>query len=421
MMHHFEYKDGVLHGEGVPLTKIAEKAGTPTYVYSHATLTRHFSEFDMPFSDLDHITCFSVKACSNIAVLRLFAQMGAGFDIVSGGELFRAIRAGADPGKTVFSGVGKSEAEIRYALEQGILLFNVESAQELDQIERVAGSMNTRARIAMRVNPDVNPDTHPYTSTGQREHKFGICSEEAVELYRRARDLEHLDAVGVDCHIGSQLTRTSPFVEALTSMVELVEELREAGIDIKYLDMGGGLGITYSNEEPPLPREYAREITAVTKDLGCTLILEPGRVIVGNAGILLTRVLFLKDSRDKSFVIVDAGMNDLLRPSLYGAYHDIKPVLEKRPEPQITADVVGPICESGDFLAKQRRMPKVDQGELLAVMSAGAYGFTMASNYNSRTLPAEVMVKADRFSVIRAREKYEDLVELESIPEFLKD
>jgi diaminopimelate decarboxylase len=418
-MHHFEYKAGLLHAEDVPLKKIAQKVGTPAYVYSHATLTRHFKVFDQPFSELDHITCFSVKACSNLAILRLFATLGAGFDVVSGGELFRARQAGADPKRIVFSGVGKTEAEIRYALEEGILLFNVESEQELDQINRVAGGMNRKAKVAMRVNPDISAETHPYVATGLKQHKFGIDIKGSIELYHRASRMKNIEVAGVDCHIGSQLTRTAPFVDALTRMVELVEELRESGLDITYLDVGGGLGITYLDEEPPLPREYAREILLVAKDLECTLILEPGRVIAGNAGILLTRVLFVKEGSDKKFIIVDAGMNDLLRPSLYGAYHDILPVDEKKTEPGMVADVVGPLCESGDFLARGRRMPITQPGELLAVMSAGAYGFVMASNYNSRPLPAEVLVKGTRFFIIRERESYQDLTSHEKIPDFL--
>lgn len=420
-MHFFEYKEGELACEGVPLERIAREAGTPCYVYSRATLERHFREFDQPFAGVDHLVCYSVKACSNIAILRLFANMGGGFDVVSGGELFRVIRAGGDPGKVVYSGVGKTDDEIDYALKSGILMFNIESEPELYAIERVAGAANLRARISFRINPEVDPKTHPYIATGLKESKFGINIERARRLYLKARSMEHVDIMGVDCHIGSQLTQTSPFVEAVERLVDFMGDLRGEGIEIRYLDVGGGLGITYLDETPPLPREYAAEILRVARDLGVSLILEPGRVIVGNAAVLLTRVLYVKDTDEKRFVIVDAAMNDCIRPALYHSHHEIKPVRDRGDDPpERTVDVVGPICESSDFLARNRPMPEVKEGDLLAVMSAGAYCAAMASNYNSRPRAAEVLVDKDTPLLIREREKNDDLVRGESIPPSLQ-
>ncbi len=419
-MHHFDYKGGVLHAEGVPVTKIAKAVGTPFYLYSYATLKHHFEVFDHSFEQVPHVTCFSVKSNSNISILRLFGKLGGGADIVSGGELYRAIRAGIPGEKIVYSGVGKTEEEINFALQQDILMFNVESGEELDCIDRIAGALGKKARIALRVNPDVDPKTHPYISTGLEKNKFGLDVTNSIETYQRAKEMENIEIVGIDCHIGSQLTELSPFVDALTRLKNLIIKLKDMGIRISYLDLGGGLGITYNEENPPHPSQYAREITSMVKDLGCTLILEPGRVIVGNAGILVTKVLYTKTTSVKKFLIVDAGMNDLVRPSLYGSYHHIQPVIEKNGETE-KVDVVGPICESGDFLAQDRDLPVCGKGDYLAVMSAGAYGFTMASNYNSRLRPAEVMVKGDEFFVIRERETYEDLVAKERIPEFLED
>ena len=417
-MHHFLYRDRRLFCEDVPIETIAREVGTPFYCYSHATITRHFHTFDSAFGAVDHLTCFSVKSCSNVAVLRVLAKLGAGVDIVSGGELYRALKAGVPPERIVFSGVGKTAAEIAYALDTGILMFNLESAQELLAVNDCAGRLGRRAPVAMRVNPDVDARTHPYISTGLKQNKFGIDVEAAVAEYIRARDLPNLEVVGVDCHIGSQLTDVSPFVDALRRLKLLIERLRGNGIQIRYLDLGGGLGITYRDEEPPGPREYAQVLMAATNRLDCRLIFEPGRVIVGNAGILVTRVLYLKEGPAKNFIIVDAGMNDLIRPSLYGSYHQIQPVVD-RERPQIRADVVGPICETGDFLARERNLPQVEQGEILAVMSAGAYGFSMSSNYNTRPRAAEVLVRGDRFQVIRSRETYEDLVRGEHVPAFL--
>ncbi len=419
-MHHFQYKGKTLHAEEMPITEIAEAVGTPFYLYSHATLKHHFEVFDSSFAKVPHITCFSVKSNSNIGILRLFTRLGGGADIVSGGELYRAVRAGIPASKIVYSGVGKTEEEIDYALKEDILMFNVESEEELDTINRRAGALNTKARIALRVNPDVDPKTHPYISTGLEKNKFGLDVKNSIETYRKAKELRNVEVLGIDCHIGSQLTELSPFVDALTRLKTLISRLSDMGISIKYLDLGGGLGITYNEEKPPHPIQYAEEIVKMVEDLGCTLILEPGRVIVGNAGILVTKVLYTKATAVKKFVIVDAGMNDLVRPSLYGSYHHIQPVVQKTDKTE-KVDVVGPICESGDFLAQDRDLPVCDRGDFLAVMSAGAYGFAMASNYNSRLRPSEVMVKEDRFFIIRERETYEDLVAKERIPDFLKD
>ena len=417
-MHHFTYKENNLFCEDVDVRKIADEVGTPFYLYSHATLKRHFEAFDKSFAKVPHIVCYSVKASSNLAVLRLFSGLGGGADIVSGGELFRAVKVGVDPGKIVYSGVGKREDEMEYALKEDILMFNVESRQELELLDKVAGRMHKKARISLRVNPDVDPKTHPYISTGLKENKFGIPIEEAMEVYRFAASLENIVIIGVDCHIGSQLTEVQPFVDALKKVKNLVLNLREAGIQISYLDLGGGLGITYKDEEVPHPTEYGKAIIDETKDLGLTLVFEPGRVIVGNAGILVSKVLYTKKGEEKNFIIADAGMNDLARPSLYGSYHDIVPV-KKNADPKVKADVVGPICESGDFLAKDREIQPFKSGELFAVASAGAYGFTMSSNYNSRVRAAEVMVKGDVYEIIREREDFRDLVKGEHIPSFL--
>ncbi|MEJ5347865.1 MAG: diaminopimelate decarboxylase [Desulfosoma sp.] len=416
-MHHFEYRDGRLYGEDVPVDTIAREVGTPVYIYSRATLTHHFQVFDGAFSHIPHLTCYSVKANSNLAILSLFGSLGGGVDIVSGGELYRARRAGIPSAKIVYSGVGKTREEIDEALSADILMFNIESRQELEAISQRAQALGRTARIALRVNPDVDPKTHPYITTGMEKNKFGIRVEEAIESYRYATRLPNIQVVGIDCHIGSQLTDIRPFVDALKRLRVLMERLYALGIGVHYLDLGGGLGITYADEEPPHPVEYAQAILKEMNGLSCTLVFEPGRVIVGNAGILVTRVLFTKTTPSKHFVIVDAGMNDLIRPSLYGAYHHIQPVMVSNRE-SIPVDVVGPICESGDFLARDRTLPRVVPGELLAVMSAGAYGFSMASNYNSRRRPAEVLVDGETFHVIRQRETWEDLVRLENIPQW---
>jgi diaminopimelate decarboxylase len=419
-MHDFIYKNSELYCEGVPVSLIAKKFGTPFYLYSHKTLLNHLRVFDRAFDSYPHIICFALKACSSLAILRLYAREGVGADVVSGGELFRAIKAGMDPKRIVHAGVGKTEEEILYSLKKGILMFNVESSEELKVIDRVAKRAGLKARVALRVNPDIDVRTHPYIATGLRLHKFGIPIEEALESYRLARRLLNIEIIGIHKHIGSQLVEVSPFVDALKRILILVEELRSIGIKIKYIDIGGGLGITYNDETPPHPQELAKAILPIIKDSGCTLILEPGRVLVGNAGILVTKVLYLKRGAQKNFVIVDAGMNDLIRPTLYGAYQRIIPV-KKRRDGAIVADVVGPICESADFLAKGRRLARPKEGDLLAVMSAGAYGFTMASNYNSRPRIPEVLVKGKKAFLIREREDYEDLIKGERIPGFLKD
>ena len=417
-MHDFQYKKDELYCEEIPISAIADSVGTPFYLYSHNTLLNHFKVFDSAFSSVQHLVCFSVKANSNIAVLKTLINQGGGVDIVSGGELFRALMAGADPKKIVYSGVGKRVDEIEFALQTGILMFNIESTQELKVIDSVAGKLGNRARISFRINPDIDPKTHPYISTGLKKNKFGINIKKSLEEYRNAKQLKHIDIVGVDCHIGSQITDVAPFIDALKRIKELVVELQKEGININYLDLGGGLGITYDEETPPHPNIYAQAIIKEVSNLNCMLILEPGRVIVGNAGILVTKALYTKKSEDKNFVIVDAGMNDLSRPTLYGSFHGIQPVkLMKRSE--FVADLVGPICESGDFLAKDRKMPQFERGDLVAIMSAGAYGFTMSSNYNSRPRVPEVMVAGDEFYIIREREEYDDLIKGESIPEFL--
>ncbi len=417
-MHDFRYVENELWCEDIPVRTIAADVGTPFYLYSYRTLVNHFRVFDRAFSEIPHIICFSAKANSNIAILKAFIREGGGVDIVSGGELYRALLAGADPGKIVYSGVGKKVDEIEYALRTDILMFNVESSEELVMIDKCAGRLGVRARISVRINPDVDPKTHPHISTGLKENKFGINIEKSLQAYRWAKELKNIDVVGVDCHIGSQVTEVAPFVDALDRLKRLIGMLGAEGIRIRYLDLGGGLGITYNQEEPPHPEEYARAIIEASRDLGCTLVLEPGRVIAGNAGILVTKVLYRKASEQKNFVIVDAGMNDLIRPSLYNSYHAIQPVAEKPRKKQV-ADIVGPICESGDYLAKSRALPAVEQGELLAVMSAGAYGFSMSSNYNSRPRIAEILVRDGRYHVIKKRESYDDLVRGEEIPEFL--
>jgi diaminopimelate decarboxylase len=417
-MHHFHYRNGELYAEEVPVSRIGKEVGTPFYLYSRATLLKHFRAFDRAFHGMPHQVCFSMKSNSNQAVLRLFSREGGGVDIVSGGELYRALAAGVDPGKIVYSGVGKTAREMVCALRTGILLFAAESSQEIDLLNRVAAAEGARAPLAIRVNPDIDAGTHPYISTGMRENKFGIPMALAFDEYIKAAGMEHLDVCGVSCHIGSQLTRISPFVDALGRIKDLIKRLAAKGVRVRYLDLGGGLGITYDRETPPALGEYA---TAIKKELGTedmVLLLEPGRVIVGNAGILVTTVLYTKSTEDKRFFIVDAAMNDLIRPSLYGSFHRIQPVRE-REGPRMKADVVGPICESGDFLARDRDLEPYEPGDFMAVMSAGAYGFTMSSCYNSRPRAAEVMVMGDSFEIVRTRETHEDLIRGERIPDML--
>jgi len=418
-MNDFLYKKNKLYCGSVDIESIAKAVGTPFYLYSADTLQRHLNAYLKAFSSVPHIVAYAAKANSNIAILRLLAKGGGGADIVSDGELQRALRAGVDPQKIVFAGVGKTREEMKSALRAGILLFNVESEQELIALNEAAKSLRLKARIGLRVNPDVNPRTHPYISTGLKKSKFGINKGEALAHYKLAARLTHIEVVGIHSHIGSQLTDVKPFVAALKKISELIVSLRAEGIPIHYWDIGGGLGITYDTEVPPLPKDLAVSLIPFLKESGCTIILEPGRSIVGNAGILITRVLYTKKTEAKNFVVVDAGMNDLLRPSLYGAYHRILPVAKTKRKNQIV-DVVGPICESGDFLAQDRDMPQAAQDELLAVMSAGAYGFSMSSNYNARPRPPEILVHQGCFSIIRERESVNDLMRGEKIPPFLQ-
>lgn len=418
-MHYFDYKSNELYCEDVPLTAIARKAGTPCYIYSHAILQKRYNLYAEAFKNTDHLICFSLKSNASQAVLKTFADLGAGLDIVSGGELYRGLKAGFNPAKIVYSGVGKRPDEIDYALETGIRMFNVESMDELEMLNIRAAALNKKAAIAIRVNPNVDPKTHPYISTGLAKNKFGISIEGAYQAYAAAKDMANIEITGIDCHIGSQLTETQPFADALANILQLVDHMRdELGVTLKCIDMGGGLGIRYNAEQPPTPDDYAKAVLPQLAGRGLSLILEPGRNLVGNAGVLLTQVLYQKTNDIKHFVIVDAGMNDLLRPTLYEAYHKILPV-EQKTGPAIKVDIVGPICETGDFLAADREIQQPANGDLLAVMSAGAYGMTMASNYCSRLKAAEVMVKDDQFAIVRARETYADLVKGESVPDFL--
>ena len=418
-MHYFVYKNDNLYCEDVSVSYVAEQIGTPFYLYSYSTIRRHFRVFENAFTGLDHLTCFSVKSNSNLAILRLLASEGGGADIVSGGELFRAMKAGIAPDKIVYSGVGKTPGDMELALKSNIFMFNVESDQELQALNGIAEDMGCKATIAIRINPDVESKTHPYVVTGSSENKFGIPLEDCISTYALAKHLKNIDVKGISCHIGSQFTEIDPFVEALQKLRGLLKELKKMGLDIKFLNLGGGLGITYHDEKPPHPIEYARALKETMADNTVTLILEPGRVITGNAGILVTRVLYTKSTRHKRFVVVDAGMNDLIRPALYNSFHAVQPVKMTHTE-MLVADLVGPVCETGDFLAKDRKMPAFRPGDLVAVMSAGAYSFSMASNYNSRPRPAEAMVKGNLFCVIRSREAYEDLISGETIPEFLE-
>jgi diaminopimelate decarboxylase len=414
-MDFFHYVDNLLFCEDVSLSKIAEKVGTPFYCYSEKTLQRHIRVFQEAFAPIPNLICYSVKANSNLAVLDALVKEGAGFDVVSGGELERAKRVGCPPEKIVYSGVGKSQDEIRAALEYGILMFNVESRDELLRINRLAGEMGKKAPIALRVNPDVDPKTHPYISTGMRTNKFGIAYDQAIGLYKEAKSMANIDVLGMDCHIGSQLTSLEPFVDALKRVLTLEKKLRKAKIKLKYLDLGGGLGIPYEEEQvPPHPEHYAGVLLAELSNLDVTLILEPGRVIAGNAGVLVAKVEYVKEGEEKRFIITDAGMNDLLRPALYEAYHAVQPVKRRFGREEFVADVVGPICESGDYFARDRRLPEFHEGELLAVRSVGAYGFVMSGNYNSRPRVPEVMVRGEKFAVVRRRESIDQLMENES-------
>lgn len=405
----FHISGGELRCENVALAAIAADLGTPAYVYSRAALSEHFRAYGDALSGTDHLLCYAVKANSNLAVLDVLARLGAGFDIVSVGELERVLRAGGDPRKVVFSGVGKTAAEMARALQAGIHCFNVESPAELERLDRVAGELGLRAPVSLRVNPDVDAGTHPYIATGLAENKFGLPIADALACYRRARELRHIEIRGIDCHIGSQLTALAPFAAALERVLLLVAELRRDGIELAHLDLGGGLGVCYRDETPPSPQDHVAALRRHTDALGMTLILEPGRSIVANAGVLLTRVEYLKDNRGKHFAIVDAAMNDLVRPALYQAWMAIEPVLPRADVPERVYDVVGPVCETGDFLGRDRSL-RVAEGDLLCVRSAGAYGFTMSSNYNSRPRAIEVMVDGDRYTVVRERETLADLL-----------
>jgi diaminopimelate decarboxylase len=413
-MNPFEYRDGRLHCESASLESLASTYGTPAYVYSRARILANFDSLQHALAGIPSLTCYSVKANSHLRILRLLGEAGAGFDVVSGGELTRVLRAGADPSRVVFSGVGKTREEMDAALAAGILMFNVESAGELELLESRARAAGRPALIAIRINPDVVAETHPYISTGQIVHKFGVPKEEAVALYRRAAASKHLRVRGVACHIGSQILEIEPFLKALEEILEVARLLRAEGIDVEDLDLGGGYGIRYAQENPLDFSRLAHELAAWLRGTTFRLIVEPGRALVGDAGILLARVLYVKRNRHKNFIVVDAGMNDLMRPTLYGSYHEILPVT-RRDRPAFKADIVGPLCETGDFLAQDREIADVEPGDLLALMTAGAYGYVLASNYNTRPRPAEVMVEGDRAELIRARECVEDLMKGEAL------
>ena len=421
-MDHFNYRDGILHAEDVPLTEIAAAVGTPFYVYSAATLTRHFQLFNEALKGMDHLVCFAVKANSNVAVLKLMGSLGAGMDVVSGGEYLRARAAGVPGERIVFSGVGKTRDEMRLALEGGIRQFNLESEPEMRALSQVASALGVTAPVTIRVNPDVDARTHAKIATGRSENKFGIPIAKARAAYAEAAALPGLEVVGIDVHIGSQLTELAPFRAAFEKVAELTRQLRADGHDIRRLDLGGGLGIPYerSNSAPPLPLEYGAVIRETVGDLGCEIEIEPGRLIAGNAGLMVTRVIWLKEGEGRNFLIVDSAMNDLVRPAMYEAHHDIVPVAE--PEAgvaQALVDIVGPICETGDTFARARAMPPLGEGDLVAFRSAGAYGAVMSSEYNSRPLIPEVLVSGDRFAVIRARPSFEEMIARDTLPEWL--
>lgn len=419
-MNYFEYKNRQLHAEEVPLTELAERFGTPFYVYSARTLRRHYRVMSEAFAGVDHLICYATKALSNLSILRLFASMGSGFDIVSAGEMMRCLKAGADPRKIVFSGVGKTDDEITAALKAGILMLNAESRPELHRISQLAGQLGKPAPVSLRVNPDLDPRTHPHISTGHRTSKFGVPLAQVFDYYAEARTLGNLEIVGLSTHIGSQITETAPFIEAGEKVAKIVTALRSDGIALRYLDLGGGLGIPY-REEPLSPADYSAALLRPLRATGLRIIIEPGRVLVGNAGVFVTRVLYVKETDVKRFIVVDGAMNDLIRPVLYEAWHDILPVDTSAERPTVAGDVVGPVCESGDFFAQDRDLPEPRRGELLAVMSAGAYGFVMASNYNSRPRAPELLVDGRQVHVIRERESFDDLVRSERIADLPRD
>jgi diaminopimelate decarboxylase len=407
----FDYRDNDLYCDGVPLQNIAKRAGTPCYVYSADTILQRYREYDEALGDVDHEVCYAVKANSNVSVLRLLSQAGAGFDIVSGGELYRVLKAGGDPDSIVFSGVGKTAEDIEYALAQKIHTFNCESEPEVDLVDALAGRAGVKARIAIRVNPDVDAATHPYISTGLSEHKFGVDIHEVEHVYSRALNHQNIVLEGVSCHIGSQILNTAPLLESVDKMLDLVDRLRANGVPIRHLDLGGGLGVAYKpTDQAPDMARLASCIREKVRGRGVKIMIEPGRSIVGDAGVLLTRVLYRKQTPRKEFVVVDAAMNDLIRPALYQSHHEIIPLRKAQPGEGTLADVVGPVCETGDFLARGRKLPNVFPGDVLAVMTSGAYGFVQSSNYNSRPRVAEVMVEGTEWRVIRHREKFEDLV-----------
>ena len=407
-MDYFNYRGNELFAEDLPVKAIAQQYGTPCYIYSRATLERHWHSFDQAFDKHPHLICYAVKANSNIAILNPLARLGSGFDIVSIGEMKRVLRAGGDAKKIVFSGVGKREDEIRAALEAGIRCFNIEVGDELDRINRLAGESGVVAPVSFRVNPDVDAKTHPYISTGLKENKFGIDTQQILAEYLRAAEMPNIKIVGIDCHIGSQLTEIKPFLDALDRVLKLVETLKAEGIVLHHLDLGGGLGIRYQNEQPPEPSAYIKELLERLDGHDFEILLEPGRAIAGNSGILVTRVEYLKPTGNKNFAIVDAAMNDLVRPSLYNAWQEIIPVARLTDSAEMMWDIVGPVCETGDFLGKQRLL-KLSQNDLLAIRSSGAYGFTMSSNYNSRPRPAEIMVDGNQVHLIRERESIQQL------------
>jgi len=412
-MESFDYKDDDLYCEGVRIEEVAKKIGTPFYLYSQKRIIDNYRAFDESFNEIDHLICYSYKANSNLSICRLLKEQGAGADVVSGGELYKALKIGVEPKRIVFSGVGKTREEIEYALKNNILMLNVESIPELELTDEIAGRLKKKASIALRINPDIDSNTHPHISTGLAKSKFGIEISRAQETYKKAEELKNIKTIGIHMHIGSQITELEPFVDSLGKIVELIKELEKEGIELRYLDIGGGLGISYKKgEKAPTPREFAKKLLSLIKGLKYRIILEPGRAIIGDAGILVTKVLYVKKTSKKNFVIVDAAMNDLIRPSLYDAYHRIVSIRKSQipnPKSQIV-DVVGPICESGDYFAKDRELPEVKSGDLLAILDAGAYGFSMSSSYNARPKAAEILVEKDKYCIIRKKEGYENLI-----------
>ncbi|HEA46971.1 MAG TPA: diaminopimelate decarboxylase [bacterium] len=413
-MKGFDYRDNELCCEKVRIEDVAKKVGTPFYLYSQRSIIDNYRAFDKAFKEIDHLICYSCKANSNLSICRLLKEQGAGADVVSGGELYKALKIGVEPKRIVFSGVGKTREEIEYALKNNILMLNVESIPELELTDEIAGRLKKKAPIALRINPDIDPNTHPHISTGLAKSKFGIEISRAKEVYKKAKELENIEVLGIHMHIGSQITELEPFVDSLGKIVELIKELEKEGIELRYLDIGGGLGISYKKgEKTPTPKEFAKKLLSLIKGLKYRIILEPGRAIIGDVGILVTKVLYVKKTSKKNFVIVDVAMNDLIRPSLYDAYHEIIPIGKSKvqsPKSKVMVDVVGPVCESGDYLAKDRELAEVKSGDLLAILDAGAYGFSMSSNYNARPKVAEILVEKDKYCIIRKREGYKDLI-----------